>query len=281
MIVCFALFLSLAHAQVFEGPVDAALGGSGRAGLDANEGAYLNPALVSLQPKSEVAGYYRDGDASNLEHRTAWGVSLSENNEDVLFPGQVSYIRTRVAGLTPNPANAEIWYLAAGKLIYKKFAIGLSAYEVNQSVAGQSLSLQFNGAIGGVFLITHDIGIAYVFENPAHASGDIPAALRLSEQQSVGAFYSMPYSARLRLDVIEPLEANPNQRVNLRTSIESAFSEFFVFRFGARWDEVADQRYLTAGLGFNGPMLKLDYGVEKNLAGTGGAVHSVDLRMTF
>ena len=41
-----------------------------------------------------------------------------------------------------------------------------------------------------------------------------------------------------------------------------------------------DQSYLTAG-GLQGPRLKLDYAFEKNLKGTDGALHSVDIRLPF
>src|SRR5262249_16687907 len=121
----------------------------------------------------------------------------------------------------------------------------------------------------------------YVFENPVHASSNVPAGLRLNQQQSVGVFWGTPYNARLRLDLLQELENNPNRRINVHGSIESAFADFFVFRLGGRWDEIQEQRFLKAGLGFTGPMLKIDYAVEKNLERTGGAVHSVDLRGSF
>ena len=102
----FCLFFStFAQAQVYEGAVSAALAGSGRAGMDANEGVFLNPALVALLPASELDGYYKDGYVDRGEHRQALGVSASENSEDELFPGQVAYLRTRNTGLSPEPAN--------------------------------------------------------------------------------------------------------------------------------------------------------------------------------
>src|SRR5262249_36993850 len=154
------------------------------------------------------------------------GGSISENDEYVLFPGQISYLRTRNTGLTVNPADSEIWHLAVGKLFYKQFAIGLSVYHFNQRVVDEPLTEQWNGAIGGVYLISSVIGVAYVFENPAHASSNVPAGLRLQQQQSAGVYYSSPYNARLRLDLVQQLENNPNRRINIHGSIESNFSEF-------------------------------------------------------
>jgi hypothetical protein len=91
----------------------------------------------------------------------------------------------------------------------------------------------------------------------------------------------MPYNARLRIDALHPDEFNPNNRWNLHSAIETEISEFVLFRLGARLDEVQEQRFVTAGLAFNGPNLKIDYAIEKNLFHTGGAVHSVDLRTSF
>lgn len=274
-------FSTPSRAQVFEGPIGAALGGTGRAGLDANEGTLMNPALVSMLPRSELAGYYRDGYADSQQHRQAWGVALSESDPEVLIPGQISYFRKRDTGIEYDPADSEIWHFAIGKMFYKKIAVGISVYHFNERVVDQPLTEQLNGSAGVVYMWSNALGFAYVFENPGHASSNVPAGLRLQQRQSVGAFYSTNYNARLRLDLLQQLENNPDRQIDVRASVESAFAEFFLFRLGARWDELEGQHFLTAGLGFNGPQLKIDYGFEKNLERTGGAVHSVDMRMSF
>lgn len=270
-----------AHAQVFEGPVAAALAGSGRAGLDANDGAFLNPALVGMLPKPELSLYYQDGQADAGQHRNAWGVDISENSDEVLLGGNLAYIHTHNTGRLATPVTGELWHGSMGKLFYEKFAIGLSAYHFLADPEGGDKTEQWNGSIGAVYLILPKLGVAYVYDNPLHPSSRVPDAIRFLPQQSFGFFWESPYFARFRLDLVHLDQFNPNNRWDVRTSIESEFGEFFLFRVGGRWDEAEEERSITAGLGFNGPKLKIDYAIEKNVARIGGAVHSVDLRGSF
>ncbi len=151
MIWLFVLMLSQAHAQIFEGPVAAALGGSGRAGLDANEGVFLNPALVAILPESELDGYYRDGDADVGQHRQAYGASISENTEENLLAGELSYLRLRNTGTAPTPVNSEVWQASMGKLFYKRFAVGVSVIHVDHSPEDAPAYAQWNGSLGALF----------------------------------------------------------------------------------------------------------------------------------
>jgi hypothetical protein len=275
------LFAFSTHAQVFEGPITAGMAGTGRAGLDANEGAFLNPALAGMLPKSEFAAYYKDGYSDVGQHRNAYGATISENSEDTILGGNIAYLRTRNTGQLSTPVDGEIWHAAFGKLFLEKFAVGFSVYRFAATPVDAPATEQWNGSIGGVFLILPKLGVAYVYDNPIHPSSDVPNEIRFLPQQSFGVFWSTPYLARLRLDLVHLDQLNPDNRWDIRTSVESEVGEFFLFRLGGRWDEIEGERYATAGLSFNGPKLKVDYAFEKNVARTGGAVHSVDLRTTF
>lgn len=283
MHLLFLLMVTIhSQAQVFEGPVSSALGGSGRAGLDAGEGALLDPALAGFLSKSEAAGYYQDGYIDGEAHRQAVGATLTENNDDVLFAGELGYFRTRDTGILPQASNGEIWEAAIGKLFFKnQLAIGISAYRYGITPVGQPEMDQWNGAVGAVYRLLPNLGIAYVFENPVNASSSVPEQVRLEPQQSVGVFYKTPYHAQLRLDVLRWEQDNPGQRLNVHTSVESDLNDYWLFRLGGRWDEIQDETYVTAGIAFNGPTLKIDYSFQKNVLRTGGAVHSVDMRMSF
>lgn len=275
------LFLfSWAQAQVVEGPITASLGGAGRAGLDANEGAYLNPALISLQPNAEGVFYFRDGDADSGEHRNYYGASLSEVT-DVMLPGQLSYFKSRKTGILPVGVDEQIWMGSFAYLIQKRFSVGISIYDVQKTQEGFNQTDQWNGAFGAVFLIHPNLGVAYVFENPANASSSIPEPLRLARKHSIGVYYSSPYRMRARLDLTHQEQLNPGGRNNVMAGLETAVQEFALVRVGMRFDELNDRRFITAGLGFNGPKFKIDYSFEKNLERSSGAVHSVDLRMVF
>lgn len=281
LVVSVFLSVSAMAQTVFEGPVAKSLAGSGRAGLDSSDGVFLNPALVALLPKSELTLYYQDGERSPGEHHNLWGVDLSQNDQDVIVSGNLAYLHSRTSGLLQVPVNGETWHAAFGKLFFRRLAVGLSVYHFQATGDTVEKNEQWNGSLGALFMILPKLGVAYVYDNPVHPSSRVPQALRFLPQQSFGVFWGIPYNARLRLDLVHLDQMNPNQRWDIRTSIESEFGEYFVFRLGGRFDEIENQRFITAGLGFNGPNLKIDYGIEKNVWGVGDAVHSVDLRGSF
>jgi hypothetical protein len=281
-LLVFVFMSAPASAQnVFEGPIAKSLGGSGRAGLDSVDGAFLNPALVALLPKSELTAYYQDGTRTAGQHQTIYGLDMSENDKDVLFSGNIAYLRTRTTGLVNAPVDGEIWHGAFAKSFFDRLSVGLSVYHFQAKSDVFNTSEQWNGSLGAVFMILPKLGVSFVYDNPIHQGSHVPTEVRFLPQQSFGVYWGIPYNAKLRLDIVRPDDDNPGNRLDIRTAIESAVGEFFVFRLGGRFDEYEDQRFITAGLGFNGPNLKIDYGIEKNVSGVGGAVHSVDLRGSF
>lgn len=272
--------MSIAQAQVFQGPISSALGGSGRAGLDANEGAFLNPALIPLIENSEMTAYFRDGSLDNGTHRNSYGVSLSET-KDVLIPGALAYVKSRNTGLAPAPVDGDVWFGGVGYLFFSRLSAGVSLYRVSQKEIGQARSEQWNFSLGGLFLITPSLGVAYVFENPLQPSKAILPSLRLKTQQSVGVFYRSPFLARLRMDLIRQEQFNDDKQINVAVGVETELNPYLISRIGGRWDEIDNRRFITAGIGLNAARLKVDYSFEKNVKRASGAVHSVDLRVSF
>lgn len=261
--------------------MSSSLGGAGRAGVNSSEGVFLNPALVALLSRSEMIGYYQDGAISKGRHAQAWGVTLSQSSDDVYFPGALSYLRLRDTRPGLAAQDGELWHVAIGKLFFKRLAVGASAYRLDESVAGEKDWEQWNGALGGVFLITNHWGVAYVYENPFSTSSDIPEALRLFGKQSLGTYYMTPYHAALVLDLQRWEQFNPKKQWDVHAGIEVESNPFVIVRLGAEWLQAAHRTDLTAGFTFNGPRIKVDYAFIKNVRGIGGALHSVDLRATF
>ncbi len=270
-----------ARAEFFKGPLATSLGGSGRAGLEGIEGVFLNPALVSLIQKPEMIAYYHDGYAAANQHRNAWGLGAVDAGKDVYFPGALNYIRLRDTGRSASAANGEAWHLSIGKNISDRFAIGLSGYRLIYDLEDGRDFTQWNASLGFLLLATEDIGVAYVLNNIAKPGSDVPMGLREDMNQALGVFATVFDMARLRFDVARMERHNPDKKLAYMLGSETMISDYFLFRAGYRRDELADQVIWTAGLGFNGPRLKIDYAFEKNAEGTGGAVHSVDMRVPF
>jgi hypothetical protein len=282
-LLLFIFFFSLSSfAQtVFRGPLASALGGTGLAGLGDVEGVFINPADVALMPDHVVGMYYRDGYLDDGQHRQTMGLGAGDPGPNVLFPGALHYLRLRDTGRSPHAADGELWHLAIGERIFESLALGISGYRLTYRTSGMKQLVQWNGSIGLIWMYNKKYGLAYVLGNVARPGSNVPEGLREDMYQGVGAYAEAFEIANLRFDILRRETHNPDQRLVYMASFESMSGKFLVFRSGYRLDDQKNERFFTAGLGFNGPRLKVDYSVEKNLERTSGALHSVDLRLPF
>lgn len=269
-----------AHAVIFRGPISSALGGTGIAAMDSPEAAFLNPALVPLFKGFEMDVYYRDGYPDPGQHRTAYGIGAGDNTETVYFPGAFNYIRMRDMGRASAAADSELWHGSLGKN-FGPVSFGVSAYRFTSKVTDDQEYVQWNFNLGALWIVDKWIGFGYVLQNIANPGGDVPAGLREDMLQGLGSFVAIGEIARLRLDITRHEQNNPQQKMVYMAGFENSVHAFGVFRAGYRWDEERGQRYATAGVAFNSPRLKIDYAFEKNVKGTGDALHGVDLRLPF
>lgn len=148
-------------------------------------------------------------------------------------------------------------------------------------MSGTKESIQWNGSTGLIWMYNRKYGLAYVLGNVARPGSNVPEGLREEMYQGVGAYGEVFEIANLRFDMLRRETGNPHKRLVYMASFESMSGKYFVFRTGYRLDDQNNERFATAGLGFNGPRLKIDYSIEKNLERTSGALHSVDLRLPF
>lgn len=275
------IFSLSAHADFFKGPVSSSLGGAGRAGMDSAESAFLNPALIPLLKSYEINGYYRDGYVDEGQHSQSWGVGASDNSADVLIPGALHYMRLRETGRSARPAEGELWHIAVGKIAFENFSFGLSGYRLKYDLDGGTSSTQWNASVGALWMLSQELGVGYVLDNLANAGSDVPLGLREDVKQSIAGMMGIADVARLRADISRRERNNPGHDVIYGVGLESMSSEFVLVRLGYKKDDERDQTFYTAGIGFNGPRLKIDYTFEKNAERTSGALHSVDLRLPF
>lgn len=268
-------------AQVIQGPLSRSQGGSGRAGLESSESALLNPALVPMANNHEVNLFYGDGYTDSAEHMTYYGVGATDNGEDVMLPGSLHYIRYRETGRGPTGINQELWHFAVGRLAYQRISFGVSVYRLVSDPDAGDEKTQWNGSSGLVYILNQDLGFAYVVDNILEPSSKIPVYLRQTMRQSIATMYSFAGMARLRFDITRDEKFNPKKKLVYQMGFEAASYEWVTIRLGSKRDNLREQNFVTAGVGFNGPRLKVDYSFEKNTQRTGDAVHSVDMRIPF
>lgn len=274
------IFNFYAEAQVFRGPISSALGGSGRAAMDSPEGSLLNPALIPLIKDFEIDGFFRDGSLDPGTHSQAWGFGAGDNSKTVLFPGSIHYIKLRDTGRAAAPVDGELWHVGVAKT-FQQFSFGVSGYRLSSKVMNDKEYVQWNYSLGLLWIYNEAFGMGYTLQNIAGSGSDVPVGLREDLQQGIGFFTALAEIARLRLDITRNEQRNPSQKMVYMVGFENQVDAFGIFRMGYRLDDERGQRYVTAGLCFNSPRLKVDYSFEKNLKGTGDALHSVDMRLPF
>ncbi len=263
------------------GAMSSSLGGTGRAGLAELEGVFLNPAEVTLVPTHTLGTYYRDGYVDDGEHWHAYGIGAADPGPNVIFPGALHYFRLRDTGRSAQPADGELWHVAIGDMILPNLAIGLSGYRLHYKLRGRKAAVQWNGSLGLTWMVHKQLGLAYVLSNITNPGGDVPLGLREEREQGLGLFAEVFSIANVRFDITRREVNNVDRRMVYMGSFESMSGKFMVFRTGYKLDDEQNRRFLTAGLGLNGPRLKLNYAFEKNIEGGAGALHSVDLRLPF
>jgi hypothetical protein len=281
LVLISAFFIQPLYAEIYNGPISAAMGGTGRAGIGSSEGAFVNPATIPLIKGYEFVGSYRDGYARDGQQRNGWMIGVVDNHEDVMFPGTIHYGRTSDTGRGPGRVRGELVHAAGAYLINNYWSVGASVYRLSSKIDLYPGYTQWNGSIGTVYLLNENISLAYVLDNLAKPGSDVPKPLREDMRQSVGFFGRVADVAVLRVDVARSEKLNPDKRLVYMLGFESATSEFMVFRAGYRLDDQHNQRFWTAGLGFNGPRLRIDYSFEKGFEESSGALHSVDMRLPF
>jgi hypothetical protein len=269
-----------AQAQIYSGPVSSSMGGGGRAGAEAGELVFLNPATAALSKGFEANFFYRDGYWADGEHENAVAVTMIEHNPENFSPGGVAYVQRRRT--VPGLAWQEKYYAGfLAQSVSPYFTFGLMGYKVDQAIDTAEKYTQWNGSIGILVTLSPQLGISYVLANLLKADETIPEALMMIPQQSIGVSYLIPKMIRVTFDLTKWDKLNPDSKGILAFGTEVQLTEFALLRAGYQLDDIAKRNFLTLGGGFNGPRMKINYALVKPIRGTDGAMHSVDILVPF
>lgn len=282
-IVSLLLFhhtLDAAQTQIFSGPVSMAMGGGGRAGNEATEMIFLNPASVAMTQGFETGFSYRDGYWANGEHESSFHASMLENDDGNFAIGGLAFAQKRRTA--PNIAWGERILMAAlAKTISPNLSVGTSFYQMTQKTNVGKRYTQWNGSLGATFTLGPALGFSYVLANLANVDEKIPEVMKQIPQQTIAASVLFQQLLRLTVDITRLEKQNPDKKGIIQIGNEMRASEFGLFRIGFELDDIEKKNSLTAGVGFIGPRLRANYAIVKPLKETGGAMHSVDLRLPF
>lgn len=270
-----------AQAQIFSGPVSAAMGNTGRTGAEVSESIFQNPATAALAKGFDGNFIFRDGYWGKNDHESGMAVSLVESDAENFAPGGFAYVMRR-RHVNGQAWNEQYGFGALGQSLSPYFTFGLGFYYLSQKEDGlPNTHTQINGSVGTLFTFNPRFGVAYVLYNPVQPDEDIPDYLKAIMSQALSVNYLFAELMRVTVDIARWEKQNPDKKGIIGMGTEAQLGEFGILRFGYEIDDIRKRNSFTFGLGFNGPRLKMNYALVKPMRATDGAMHSVDLRVPF
>lgn len=273
------MFCQMSQAQFFTGPAASAAGGAGIAAVDGGESSFLNPAGVAFiqhYNASVIAGVGKhpvEGDSNVM------AASLADGTKDAMVPGALTYVRKRIdspGGLSDT--QTDIAVTIAG-FPHRKLSLGITGHRLTNQLLSSSYGAEFtqyNMHLGAVFVPVTNIGVGIVAYDIAPGDAT-PRGIHVVPTYAVGINLLYEKFFRARFDVVRPDTNNPGRRNNVHLGLETFFQELIAFRVGGQWRETTDQGFFTAGLGYRGPKLSIDYSFQKDVRTGENGRHLIDL----
>ncbi len=271
-----------AQAQQLTGPTAAAMGRAGVAAAEASEGIFLNPAMLVHGKEFESGFIYQDGYEARQTHKQTMGLSLVDNSPDIFLSGGFAYLQGgRTHPLLPGTVQEKLIQGSAARFAFRQLALGASLKYLESAIRSAKDYEQWNADVGLHWAFHPDAALGISYYNVARNGRSVPLAIRLLPEWRVGVHWILLEFLRGRLDFSRPDQENPQRKGRIHTGLQAEMAEWVSLRLGALFDDVAGRNFLTGGLGFDGPKLKINYSFEKPLRGTNGALHTVDFRVAF
>ena len=161
----------------------------------------------------------------------------------------------------------------------RNLSLGASLFRLNQDPLQGPRVAQWNSTIGVTYVAMKALGFGFAYYNFIKQPERAQTGLDQLPGWRFGFNYGFSDILRFRADYQMQLEQNPGQKGQFLYGAEVKSFRFLSLRFGHRIDDVNKASFITSGLGFDGPRLKMNYSFEKNTQGNFGAMHSVDLRI--
>jgi len=271
-----SIFISaVASGQSLTGVAPAAMGGAGRAGVDAGSIAFLNPASMAHLRGYNIVSAYRYYSVNPEGGGHDYFFHGSENQTDSLFPLGVTYAQSKIDFPLGHAKKREI-HLTSAQMLGANFAFGIDFGRYDYQVTSSKKEAHWDSSLGLMYVATPQLGFGLVFGN--YLKTDFPF---LKRNIQFGTNYLFQDFLRAALDIVYQTEDNPDHKSIIMAGLEHRFLETLPLRLGYRYDGLLGKRYTTAGFGWDGPRLGIDYAFEKNLSKSRDYAHWVDVRVYF
>lgn len=285
MIMLFGFFLSMSMAGAtldgYQGAAAVGLAGGGRGAVLPSSGHFLNPASVAFFSAVHAAVGYESSTNSLRNRGDTYAFQMSEAAPENLFAGSLSAVK-RERELGSGGLRGDVWefQLTGAVPILPNLGVGVSARRGQERLSSGDRHVQNNGTIGVLYQPAPAVSVGVVGYDLLPASSDVPEVVRWSRRYAAGTKVAIGDSVFVYGDVIRQEAFNPGNRWAFSGAIENRFFQHIAVRLGYGQDDRVEHKFYTAGLGLDGPRLRLNYGVALS-DGERGQRHSFDLWMPF
>jgi len=280
MFFSLLVFFATAWGQV--GSTTDALGGASLGNNHPLDSAWTNPAgLAGVHGVYAGLNYFK-GDVSETPESDLkqYGATITDGSGSTL-PGSIGY-RQRTYEVGANRVNEKIYRLAAAVPLNSRWALGVAGYRVhtepwnagdtNQDNVDLSVlwnpwdGLQFGAITRGVF------GSKDGVYGPSHVEPSGGVGMRLNLMRAMSLLTDLNYGYE---------GSGYSGRLQTQVGLELATANAVALRLGFNNDDWHDQRRICAGLGWDGPKLRVGYAYQKETRQKLGESHTVDIWLAF
>ncbi|MBY0384783.1 hypothetical protein K2X05_06450 [bacterium] len=277
--ILISIFISLACAQQVGSTADA-MGGAGIAGAHPYESAILNPAAM-VEFKSSFMGL--QGMSSEVDpqlEQKQYSIFFTDAGDMTMFPGALMY-RWRTNEILGQKVREQHIQLSGAAALTKKMSVGVSAYKIRTDLASGEDYNQYNADVGTYWLALEQLSVGAVFRGVLGSKNTVWAPSQVLPSAGIGAEYKLYEMFKFRYDINYVLEQNSNQRFRHQLGGEVRYDFLLVLRTGFNQDDRIGENRWTAGIGWDGPRLKLAYAFQKADRRNSGQTHSIDMWLDF
>jgi hypothetical protein len=276
VILALLLFAQVSRASTqFTGAASQAMGGTGRAAVQASEVGLLNPASFVFCSGYNMATAYREFNTADGGLTRNVMFHASEIETDSLFPLAITYLKTRDINSTDYSLR-EDFHFTTGQMVLNRLAFGVDIGKYKYTPEGGKDNSEWDVKLGFLYVPADAWGLGLVLTNLLVT--DLPYLKRGAE---FGVNYLFKDFFRFAMDVTYQLQDNPKHDGVVMLGMEHMFIKQIPMRFGIKIDDPNNANYWTAGLGWNAPRIGFDYTFEKNMSKNNEYGHSFDLKIYF
>ena len=236
---------------------------------------FLNPAALAFGNEYHLGFYHRFEQNVTPVTQRDWGLLVVDTHEDVTIPAGFSYVN--VEKNLNGVRNAEEDYqLSLGLRVHEQMALGLTVHRWLQRPQNGAEDALTQLGLGMMFSPLQAVSLGAVAYN---VLDDHRPEVR--PEMALAGQYQFEDLFRFNIDGIYPTKYNPQKKGILMAGGETLFSNGMRFRFGGRWDDVANKAYGAVGVGWDGPRLAMDWAYEQDMRQNEQFRQSFDLRVFF